>query len=158
MVVLLDLDGVLVTTPPWRAVESEADGFMKFNQLAAKNLARLLDETQAAVVLTSTHRINYSVEEWKVLLNARGIAPSSVEKINDLATLDLMPARGLEIEAWVVQGGHNKNYVILDDDLSINGLSGEIKSRFVQTMPLIGLNEEATLKALAILYSNKASV
>jgi hypothetical protein len=158
VVVLLDIDGVLVTTPPWRAVESEADGFMKFNSSAAKNLARIFDETQAAVVLTSTHRINYSIEEWKAILNARGIVPSSIAKINDLAALDLMPARGLEIEAWVSKGGHKENYVILDDDLSINGLSDEIKSRFVQTSPLIGLNEEATLKALAVLYRNKASV
>jgi hypothetical protein len=29
MIILLDIDGVLETTPSWRTVESLSDGFMK---------------------------------------------------------------------------------------------------------------------------------
>ncbi|MBO2012552.1 HAD domain-containing protein [Hymenobacter negativus] len=152
MVILLDIDGVLVTTPVWRVVELEPDGFMKFNEKAAKNLARIIDETDASIVLTTSHRINYSLEEWKVLLNTRGIIPSSIEKVNDSSVLNHNQDRGREIEDWVSRGGYEKNYVIIDDDLSINELPAEIKSRFVQTMPMIGLDEDATVKALAILY------
>ena len=42
MFVLLDIDGVLVTTPPWKSVELLSDGFMKFNETAVKNLNLLV--------------------------------------------------------------------------------------------------------------------
>lgn len=151
MIILLDIDGVLVTTPAWRAVELHADGFMKFNERAAKNLAGILDETGAGVILTTTHRINYSVEEWKVLLMTRGIKPDSLAKINGVTSSDAMVNRGTEIEEWVHEHGVGKNYVIIDDDLSINRLPIDIKSRFVLTKPMIGLDEAATMKVVDIL-------
>ncbi|MFD1469566.1 HAD domain-containing protein [Hymenobacter caeli] len=151
MTILLDIDGVLVTTPVWRAVELHGDGFMEFNGRAAKNLADILDETGADIILTSTHRISYSVEEWKVLLMTRGIKPTALAKINGLVALDAMRDRAAEIEAWVNGPGVGKNYVIIDDDLSINRLSSVIKNRFVLTKPMIGLDEAAALKALNIL-------
>lgn len=41
---ILDIDGVLVTTPGWKRPEILADGFIKFNEKAVQNLANLLKE------------------------------------------------------------------------------------------------------------------
>src|SRR5437773_605971 len=101
MTILLDIDGVLVTTPAWRDVEHLSDGFLKFNERAASNLSKIIDTTNAAIVLTTTHRINYSVDQWKELLQTRGIYPSSITKLNDLTTLSDMADRAKEIKEWV---------------------------------------------------------
>jgi len=150
MVILLDLDGVLITTPAWRAVETAPDGFCQFNARATANLAGLLTETKAALVLTTSHRLRYSVAHWTTLLNGRGLFPSAITKVNDRATLPPAGARAGEIEAWVSQHGP-ANYVVLDDDLSLHGLPPALKSRCVITKPLLGLDGDAARQALAIL-------
>jgi hypothetical protein len=63
MTILLDIDGVLFTTPIWQQVEILKDGFMKFNENATDNLALLYHKTKANIVLTSTHRIKYDENE-----------------------------------------------------------------------------------------------
>jgi hypothetical protein len=80
MVILLDLDGVLITTPAWRAVETESDGFFKFNERAAANLAVILTATNAAVVLTTSHRINYSLAQWSAFLRREAFYPLLLAK------------------------------------------------------------------------------
>jgi hypothetical protein len=152
--ILLDIDGVLVTTPAWRAPEQLTDGFLKFNERAANNLAKIIDTTNATIVLTTTHRVNYSVEKWKELLATRGIFPSSIAKLNDLTRLNDLGDRCTEIKEWVDQQKNDRNFVIIDDDLSLNGLPSSIKEKFVLTKPMIGLDEEATLQAIKILLEH----
>jgi hypothetical protein len=151
VIILLDIDGVLVTTPSWKAAELLDDGFLKFNERASGNLARIVEETKADIVLTTTHRISYSIEEWKVLLNARGIYPNFISKLNNVTTLTGMASRAIEIKEWIDNYAMNRKFVIIDDDLSINDLPGSIKEKCVLTKPLIGLDDEATQKVLNIL-------
>lgn len=151
MTVLLDIDGVLVTTPGWRTAELHRDGFLKFNEKAQKNLIKLIRETNASIVLTTTHRITYSVEKWKEIFNNRGIPVETIEKVNSKQTIEDMLDRGKEIREWVDNFGTNKNFVIIDDDLSINDLPSEIKDKLVLTKSLIGLDSESTDKAIKIL-------
>ncbi|MFD1872924.1 HAD domain-containing protein [Hymenobacter bucti] len=151
MVILLDLDGVLITTPAWRAVETEPDGFFRFNERATANLATILAETNAAVVLTTSHRINYSLAQWATFLRTRGLLPSAIMKVNDRSTLPPTGSRASEIAAWVAQADAPANYVVLDDDLSLHGLPNAIKSRCVITKPLLGLDADAMRQALHIL-------
>ncbi|HEX8428070.1 HAD domain-containing protein [Hymenobacter sp.] len=91
MTILLDIDGVLVTTPMWRKVELHEDGFMMFNERAAKNLAHIINQTKSSITLTTTHRVTYSIEQWKILLQTRGIFPSYISKINEIEVLSAMP-------------------------------------------------------------------
>jgi hypothetical protein len=151
MVILLDLDGVLITTPAWRAVETDPDGFFKFNERATANLAAILTATNAAVVLTTSHRINYSLAQWTVFFRTRGLFPSTITRVNDRTSLPKAGSRVSEIAAWVTQPGAPANYVVLDDDLSLHGLPAAIKSRCVFTKPLIGLDADATQRVLHIL-------
>ena len=46
-VILLDLDGVLITTPPWKQDELHDDGYSNFNYLAVDNLNKLLSIADA---------------------------------------------------------------------------------------------------------------
>jgi hypothetical protein len=155
MIILLDIDGVLVTTPPWRATEILADGFMKFNDKAATNLKRLLLETGSDTVLTTTHRIHYSIETWKCIFNERGVLTNSISKLNSKSSINEMLDRASEIKEWFDSGGDKHNFVIIDDDLSLSGLPAVLKDRCVMTKSLIGLDEEATNHAIRILQRDR---
>lgn len=153
MIILLDIDGVLVTTPSWKQVEHLSDGFMKFSDVAVSNLAILYKETKASIVLTTTHRINYSESQWKEIFKLRGLNFETISKLNDKTEISQLLDRGAEIEDWV-NNNLDKNYVIIDDDLSINSLRESIKERWVSTKPLIGFDKESKDKALQILKIN----
>ena len=152
MKILLDIDGVMVTTPSWRIPELHADGFLKFNEQAAKNLASIIDQTNAEIVLTTTHRISYSIDQWIKIFQLRGINPVSVAKINDAESLSAMFIRAVEIKEWVDSGETDEKFVVIDDDLSINDLPDYIKNKCVLTKPMIGLDNEVMEKALEILF------
>ena len=128
-----------------------ADGFLKFNPNAANNLIKILARTNAAIVLTTTHRVNYSIDAWTQLFQARNIYASSISKINNLTTLGSMPDRATEVNDWVGRHGKMETFVVIDDDTSLNRLSQDIKDKIVFTKPLAGLDDEATEKVLAIL-------
>lgn len=151
MVILLDIDGVLVTNPPWKKPDFAADGFMLFNTNATKNLAALIAETNAAVILTSTHRVNYSPVQWLEIFESRGIILKNIFKLNEVTKMHQMSTRAEEIQEWADRKTGNENYVIIDDDKSINNLPVHIKNKCVLTDSLIGFDDAAKNKALAIL-------
>lgn len=150
-IILLDIDGVMVTTPSWQSVELMPDGFMKFNDRAAKNLKELFRQTNAELILTTTHRVTFSEERWLEILKDRNLNFNSVAKLNDRTELRQLPDRATEIREWFELGGKNTNFVIIDDDSSINSLSNDIKTRWVQTKPLIGFDDACLQQALRIL-------
>jgi len=154
MTILLDIDGVLVTTPSWQKPEFLPDGFMKFNDKSVKNLAFILDKTKASIVLTTTHRVYHSIDNWKTLLANRGIVSSEITIINNKTSLADFADRATEIKEWVDLYGDNNKYVIIDDDSSLQDLPMAIKRNWVKTNPLIGLDDEATDKVMALFITN----
>ncbi|MBI3220034.1 MAG: hypothetical protein HYZ44_11010 [Bacteroidetes bacterium] len=154
MTILLDIDGVLVTTPSWQPTEQLSDGFMKFNQAAVENLAIVYKETNASIILTTTHRINFDEAKWKDIFRTRGLNFQTITKLNNKTRIDQLSDRSTEIREWVEQNGQNENYVIIDDDASLNGLTNDIKERWVSTKPLIGFDKDARVKTLNILTNN----
>jgi hypothetical protein len=62
---------------------------------------------------------------------------------------ELMADRTTEIKKWVEQNSGVENYVIIDDDLSLNHLPTFIEDKWVATKPLIGLDEESTLLVIS---------
>ena len=151
MIILLDIDGVLVTTPSWKKVEQLEDGFMKFDEKATECLAELYEETNASIILTTTHRITYSIENWKKIFHKRGLYFENISKINEKSKIEELTSRGNEIKEWVEKTGFEKNYVIIDDDLSINSLEKKIKDRVVFTKQSIGFDRNGKNKAIEIL-------
>ncbi|MEN7550088.1 HAD domain-containing protein [Rapidithrix thailandica] len=72
-VIILDLDGVLITTPSWKPDEIHIDGYSEFNRNAVRNLNKLLEEVDAELWLSSTKRMNQSLEKFKEIFASRNI-------------------------------------------------------------------------------------
>ncbi|TFF34429.1 HAD domain-containing protein [Mucilaginibacter psychrotolerans] len=155
MFILLDIDGVMVTEPAWKKVEIAADGFMVFNEKSAKNLAEILISSDASVVLTTTHRINYPLDKWLQIFAARGITIKSISKLNNIGSVALMQSRAVEIQDWVNLQDKKTEYLIIDDDASLNTLPEHIKARCVITKSTAGFDDEAKQKALQLIGVNR---
>ncbi|MDO5769616.1 MAG: HAD domain-containing protein [Psychrobacter sp.] len=153
MKILLDFDGVMVITPTWRPVEQADDGFMTFDEVCAANLAEIVAQTGADIVLTTTHRIHYDNETWRTLLANRGIHTNNVSKVNVASQFTELGNRCEEVLAWVA-ANPNEHFVIIDDDKSLRGLPEHIKGKWVETSFHDGLTEKRKAQTLAILLTN----
>lgn len=138
MLVLLDIDGVMVPVKSWKAPELLEDGFPAFSIKAVHALQNLIfDDT--IVMLTTSHKSNYSLDEWKEMFKRRGL---------NVKNLDTLPknvhhiSRKDEIITWAALNHLHKDFVIIDDDSSLNGLPQYLKQHLVLTSSLIGLTEE----------------
>ena len=151
MLILLDIDGVMVPATSWKPSEIQNDGFTSFNSRAVSNLQRILSETGASIVLTTSHKSSYSLDEWKNIFNNRGITVSEITKLDDnLSNLD----RKDEIINWLKER-IIEDYVIIDDDKSLNGLPLYIKEKLVLTSSLVGLNSDCADLAIKVLKSSE---
>lgn len=147
MLILLDIDGVMVQAASWKPVEVLSDGFSSFNARAVSGLQRIISGTNASIVLTTSHKYKYSLTQWKEIFERRGIVVS-IDRLED--NLDFLN-RKEEILRWVSKNRDLEDYVIIDDDKSLNGLPSNIKDKLVLTSPMIGLTEENVLAAIDIL-------
>lgn len=144
MKIFLDIDGVMVHANSSKRVELEDDGFYRFNKEATKHLNSLLEYNNYAneIIISSSHRHRYNVDEWKQIFLKRNI------RINNLSIMDLSftkyKSRKEEIFYWI-EYNHLRpsEFIILDDDKSLNGLPASWKERLILTNPYIGLNNEA---------------
>ena len=148
LVVFLDLDGVMVPAVAWKPVELLEDGFLSFNKTAIKSLSRIIRETGASIVLTSTHKSKYNIDQWERIFISRGIS-TSINKLNDNS---LGLNRRDEILTWLSNNLVEK-FVIIDDDKSLNELPDKVKSKLVLTSSLVGLNDECADVAIQVLKS-----
>ena len=149
--VLLDIDGVMVTTPSWKIPDFLDDGFMKFNEKAVQNLAKLLSLQVCHLVITSTHRVNYNEAAWISILEKRALQPAALSKLNDESSLLPGITRCAEIQTWYEQHGSVAPSIIIDDDSSLHDLPPTLKEKWVQTAPLKGFDDTAFEKAVLLL-------
>lgn len=140
MILLLDIDGVLEISPPWKKPEFLEDKFYKFDENSQKNLIEIIEEISPEIILTTTHRVNYNLTEWDQIFKLRGINISKITKINDAKTTIEIKRRNTEIEEWFL---HNRmaKFLILDDDKSLNELTDELKSRWIKIDSMLGITE-----------------
>jgi len=108
-----------------------------------------LSVTNASVLLTTSHKTKYKLEQWRDILNARGINPLAIEK---LSSDSLQSGRSEEIIQWYTTK-HNpgEEFVIIDDDKTLNGLPEKLKGNLVLTSPSVGLTDELADTAISIL-------
>ena len=135
---ILDLDGVLITTPPWKPDEIMEDNYSKFNKECVKNLNSLLSLFPTSIWLSSTRRLNKTLEEFNQIFQTRKIK-NSIEGF--LPNNTDLKTRKQEVESFIKQN-NLKNYLIIDDDKSLNELDSKIKKQLVQTTFLQGFNKE----------------
>ena len=138
MLLFLDIDGVMVPAKGWKSPEFLDDGFPGFSIKAVSTLKNLISE-EVTVVLTTSHKAKFSIEEWKNIFKNRGIKIENLkslpENINNLSRKD-------EIVNWFNINNVGEDFAIIDDDKSLNDLPAYLKGNLIQTSPYIGLTEE----------------
>ncbi len=140
MILLLDIDGVLEISPSWKKPEFLEDNFYKFNEQAQKNLIEIIDKINPEIILTTTHRINYNLTEWNQIFKLRGINVDKISKINDAKKATDLKKRNIEIEEWFLKNS-TAEFLILDDDKSLNELPNNLKNRWIQIDSMFGITE-----------------
>ncbi len=138
MLFFLDIDGVMVPAKGWKIPEFLNDGFPAFSNMATRTLQHLISG-EDTIMLTTSHKLKFSIEEWKTIFKRRGI---HIEKIQSLPENIHYLSRKDEIVNWFKTNNINENFVIIDDDASLNELPIFLKENFIQTSPYIGLTEE----------------
>lgn len=87
---------------------------------------------------TTSHKSNFSIEEWKNIFKNRGLKIENLkslpENINNLS-------RKEEIINWF-NVNNLEDFVIIDDDKSLNDLPAFLKQNLIQASPYIELPDE----------------
>jgi hypothetical protein len=152
MLILLDIDGVMVPANSWKKPEFMEDGFPVFSFRSVKALQRIIAETNASVVLTTSHKTKYNALQWKRLLKSRGISPKKVQR---LSTDSLQISRKDEILEWYRKKHDPKEeFVIIDDDKMLSSLPENLKGNLVLTSASVGLTDDLADEAISILQKN----
>jgi hypothetical protein len=147
---ILDLDGVLITTPSWKADDMHADGYSDFNKNCVDNLNKLLLIENFEIWLSSTRRTKKTLKEFNQIFNNRNVRN---EIKGFLPIYSSAKNRKEEIELFISQENIT-NYIIIDDDKSLNGLENEIKSKLIITELMKGFNQEKYAKTTQLLSDN----
>lgn len=134
-VIILDLDGVLVTKPPWRMDELDVDGYSKFNEHAIANFNMLTDDLDFELWLISDRRRGKTLEQLNKIFKNRNIN----KQINGMVPIYGHITRLEEFKKFISENKFD-NYLLIDDEISLEGLDD--KSSWVRTKPLIGFGEE----------------
>lgn len=145
MLILLDIDGVMVPANSWKRPEFLDDGFPSFSSKATNALQKIISETNADILLTTSHKTSYSLKEWKNIFKKRNI---SLHRISRLSENVNYLSRKQEIIDWFATKKDNKEFIIIDDDKSLNDLPLFLKNRLIQTSSSIGLTNELADEAI----------
>lgn len=140
MKIFLDIDGVMVHANPTKMVEFDADGFYKFNISAITALQSIFTHYNSnEIILSTSHRFRYSIDEWKIIFLNRGIDIKKISRIE--ISLEDRQSRKTEILNWIkTKHIRTKDILIIDDDKSLNGLPIHLKNRLFLTNPYTGLD------------------
>ena len=138
MLLLLDIDGVMVPAKGWSKPQLLKDGFPAFSNKATDALRQLIDQ-DSTLVLTTSHKSNYTLEEWKQIFKNRDI---EIENIIALPANTNSLNRREEIVNWFNDNHYFGQLAIIDDDASLNDLPNYLKRHLLLTSPLIGLTTD----------------
>ena len=137
MLILLDIDGVMVSAKSWSSPMILEDGFSVFKANAKSTLNALIKVTNAKIVLTTSHKYRFTIEEWQNIFRVRGI---KIDEIDRLPKNEDYLSRKEEIINWY-STSNLEQFVIIDDDSTLHELPKFLKERWVRTKPIIGLTK-----------------
>ena len=137
----------MVRASSWKRTDQLSDGFAAFDSRAVANLLRIISQTGVdTIVLTTSHKSNYTLSQWREIFIERSINVF-IEKLEDNHS---NLSRKDEVLNWI-EYNFDECFVIIDDDKSLNELPSYYKEKLVLTSPMVGLNEWDSLAAIAIL-------
>ena len=146
-ILILDLDGVLITNPSWKSDEIDSDGYSKFNGKCVDNLNQLLSLSKFEIWLSSTRRTMKTLEEFNLIFENRNIK----EKIQGfLPEYKECENRREEVEMFI-EDFCISNFLIIDDDKSLNGLSINYKKKLISTELQKGFDYEKLMRAIELI-------
>lgn len=137
----------MVPAKGWKSPELLNDGFPAFSNKAVRAFQSLISK-DTTVILTTSHKSNYAIDDWKSIFRKRGI---NIEKIKTLDSNADNLSRKDEISNWFKANNINEPFVIIDDDKSLNSLPDFLKRNLILTSSLIGLTDEHLENIRAIL-------
>ena len=163
-IIFLDIDGVLAVPSCLK------DGMWALSDEKQKLLGKILDQTGAKIVLSSSWRYA-TLERTKEHMESEGflfkdkLIGVTIRAYHYLETgskIHLSIPRGVEIKQWIDTHIHSDNgknwerkkvgkdftYIILDDD---RDMLLEQKAHFLKTNSEIGLTDDTVERAVAIL-------
>ena len=163
-VIFLDIDGVLNTERQHdHCVEAELDyvdnfGYA-FDPVSVANLKRIVDETGADIVISSSWKF-WGLSTMQKIWASRelpgkiiDVTPNNVSDEMllsvDLDLMELPAGKGSEIKEWLsTSGSQVTDYAIIDD---LPDMLPEQQSHFVQTDPRSGITENDADRIITIL-------
>ncbi len=150
MLIFLDIDGVMVPAKSWKSPELLDDGFPAFSVSASLALRQLI-ANNVTVMLTTSHKSNFTIQQWQNIFKKRGIEIPLLKSLPDNKT---MLSRKDELLRWFNQNPIDEEFLIIDDDSSLNDLPIELKKHLIQPSPYIGLSEDH-LRQLKMMVATK---
>lgn len=101
-IIFTDIDGVL--NPHWKT---------KWSKIAIDQYNKICRDFDLTIVITSTWRINHTIEELQTIFTQQGIE----RPIYDYTPLIDQADRGVEIKQWLDEN-ECENWVVIDDKVS----------------------------------------
>ena len=139
MLVFLDIDGVMAPAKSWQRPDILEDGFVDFSSKAVRVLQDVLAQNaDTTIVLTTSHKSRFSLSQWKLIFERRGLRVNKIQSLNDNTDFQ---SRKVEILNWFDSNDIDEDFIIIDDDKSLNDLPTFYKDRLILTSSLVGLNE-----------------
>lgn len=92
----------------------------------------------AMIMLTLSHESRFSHSEWKDIIQRRGLNMNQLKSLVENANLLSWKE---EILNWFNTNEIHDDFIIIDDDKSLNDLPKFFKNRLILTGSLVGLNE-----------------
>ena len=139
MLIFLDIDGVMAPAKSWQRPDILEDGFVDFSSKAVRVLQDVLAQNaDTTIVLTTSHKSRFSLSQWKIIFERRGLNVNKLESLNDNTDFQ---SRKVEILNWFDSNDIDEDFIIIDDDKSLNDLPTFYKDRLILTSSLVGLNE-----------------
>jgi hypothetical protein len=145
MQIYLDIDGVMVPANSWRKPVILDDGFPDFTSNAIAALNVIISSLQSDIVLTTSHKHKYTLDEWRDIFTHRNI------KVNKLSRLpknvDHLNRKD-ELLQWFKNEPLEDRFMIIDDDKSLNALPEFLKDKLIQTSASVGLTNYLAMEAV----------
>ena len=154
-IIFLDFDGVMDTAYYDHMLSKQGlpgnDPYgTVFDPNCVHNLRRIIDNTGADIVVSSSWKHFMTYKEFLEMWDARGL-PGFVTDVTPIP--DMRRNRGDEIDAWLNECNVECQYVIIDDLDGSNFNEHQIP-RLLVVNPFFGLDEDTAERAVILLNSN----
>lgn len=137
MIIFIDIDGVMVPIKSWQAPKMLTDGFMEFSQNSIMTLQNIINKySDITLIITSSHKGRFTINQWINIFEKRNI------KINKIEILESDFITRIDQIVNYLETINEENFLIIDDDTSLNDLPKHLKQKLILTKPMLGLIEQ----------------